>query len=215
MGLMVFDLDGTLMNSHPAIVASFQHAHRAHDLAPSSDDAITALIGLPLELMADRLTPGATADTRGSVIATFCDVYAAYERELGALFEGAVPLLEQLAAVGHTVAIATSKSQRGLDRILRETALGGVVTIGASHDTVDRGKPAPDMLRWVMEQAGATPDQTRMVGDTEYDVCMAVEASTRAIGVTWGAHDRARLTEAGAATVVDHMHDLAALLSAG
>lgn len=127
------------------------------------------------------------------------------------LFEGIAEVLETLAARGWTLGVATGKSDRGLDHCL---ATHGLSSLVATRQTADRhpSKPHPAMLEAALAEAGATPGEAVMIGDTQYDIAMARSAGVRAIGVAWGYHEAAELIAAGADAVADTPAHLLELL---
>lgn len=208
----VFDLDGTLMDSREAILGSFREAFRMHGVGPAPDAQVAARIGLPLTRMFAELLPS-HPELHPALIEAYSAVYPDQERALGRIFPGALELLAALEEEGWGIAIATSKSGRGLDRVLAETALGPFVRVRGSNDTAERPKPDPSMLTWVLAQARTTAEHAVMVGDTAFDMEMGRRAGVRSIGVTWGSHERARLLE-HTAEVVDDFDTLAVRLRA-
>jgi phosphoglycolate phosphatase len=123
------------------------------------------------------------------------------------LFPGIADLLGALVAGGWTLAVATGKSDRGLAHCL---AAHGIAERFVSLQTADRhpSKPHPAMLEAAMDEAGAAPDETVMIGDTAYDIMMAAGIGVRAVGVGWGYHEPAELIAAGANYVVRDAADL-------
>lgn len=214
--LAVFDCDGTLVDSQHTIVSTMHAACDMVGTARPEALAIRRVIGLPLLAAIARLLPDAPPDLHDRI----CDVYKAQfsaARQAGqhreALYPGIRQCMEMLDRQGWLLGIATGKSSRGL-----------VATLGA-HGLMERfctlqtadsgaGKPSPDMLLRAMVETGCEPMATVMIGDTSYDMEMARNAGTRAVGVGWGYHPATDLVTAGAEIVVDRGEDLAAVLCA-
>lgn len=189
--LLVFDWDGTLMDSAAAIAASLQAACRDLDLPVPSEEQARFVIGLGMSDAIAHIQPGLDP-------ARYQDVQARYrvhflERDAGTtLFPGAAELVAALHGCGHLLAVATGKSRRGLDRALDATGLGSYF-----HATrcADEGhtKPHPGMLLGLMEELGIASERTLMIGDTTHDMEMAFAAGVSRLGAAYGAHAKDRL----------------------
>ena len=213
--LAVFDCDGTLVDSQVNIIRAMRESFDRVGVAAPDDHAIRHVVGLSLfETMATLLPDGDAA-----LHAALADEYrGAYHRLRAAgtlvaepLYPGVAEALATLADRGWALGVATGKSDRGLALILAHHDLAHhFVTL----QTADRhpSKPHPAMLELAMAQAGASPAQTVMIGDTAFDMAMGVAAGARAIGVDWGYHAPAALLAAGAETVVGTTADLLKLL---
>jgi len=203
--LIVFDCDGTLADSQHVIVEAMRLAFESVDLAAPGRGAILRTVGLSMPEAIKMLAPEQFPETRGDLIRSFRDHCAALRRQPHGqepLFPGAASLLSKLAAKeGVVLGIATGKARRGVMRFIEENGLQGIFsTIQTANDAPS--KPHPAMLLQAMEETGAAPDSTVMIGDTSYDMIMAVCARVDAIGVAWGYHSPADLKMAGARTVV-------------
>lgn len=214
--LIVFDFDGTLVDSQHAIARAMGEAFGAHGLEAPAVDAVRRVVGLKLELAVARLLPD-PAD-----MATAAVVAEAYRRAFFAirarpdhhepLFPGARDALERLDTAEVCLGIATGKNRRGL---LAGLEHHGLARYFATLQTADDGpgKPHPGMLRRAMDETGAGPAETVLIGDTTFDMEMAGNAGVAALGVAWGYHPPAELTASGAARVIDHFDDLPASLA--
>jgi phosphoglycolate phosphatase len=189
--LIVFDWDGTLIDSAPTIVECIQNACRDAGVPVPSRETASHVIGMGLYPALEYATPGLAPEDYRRVIEHYGRHYIARDAGLP-LFPGTESMLEDLAGRGHTLAIATGKSTAGLERALRNTGLGP--RFGAFR-CADRctPKPAPDMLRELMDELRSTPDRTLMIGDTTHDLGMAANAGVAALGVSYGAHPLAQL----------------------
>jgi phosphoglycolate phosphatase len=185
--LVVFDWDGTLVDSAAHIVDSIQRAARDVNVpAPSEADA-RHIIGLGLTDAMEYLFPQLTADMYPRVAEQYRQHYLLGEHVVK-LFEGVEEGIARLHRSGHLLAVATGKSRRGLDRALEETGLGRFF-----HATRcgDEGfpKPHPDMLDFLVDGLAVERSAAVMVGDTTHDLEMARAASVDAVAVAYGAHD--------------------------
>ncbi len=190
--LVVFDWDGTLMDSAGHIVRSVRAAIAALDLPPRSDEAIRNIIGLGLEEAVATLYPEADARLRRRIMDVYREHYLNAGPEAERLFPGAEAVLAELAGRGYRLAVATGKSRRGLERALTVTGLWRYFTTSRCADET-RSKPHPQMLLEIMEAVGAVPARTLMVGDTEYDLEMAALAGAAGLAAAYGVHSLERL----------------------
>ncbi|MHA1597352.1 MAG: HAD-IA family hydrolase [Alphaproteobacteria bacterium] len=208
--LAVFDCDGTLVDSLHSIVYSMQQACIAHGAPVPASDAVRRIIGLPLETAIADLLPdldaAAVLDIREGYRQVFSGLRSKGEVH-EPLFPGTVEALDDLESDGWMLGVATGKAHRGLISTLGTHDLEGrFVTL----QTADRaaGKPHPEMLHNAMSETGVAADMTVMIGDTTFDMEMAVNAGTMAIGVAWGYHEVEELKAAGAAIVIDDFSDV-------
>lgn len=204
--LIVFDWDGTLMDSEAAIVAAITQAYRDDGLAAPTYQEIRATIGLSLVEAVQRLTPGLDADKRTSVALGYRRNYTA-RRTVPALFPGVRETLIELRDIGYCMAVATGKSQIGLQRALDETGLGDLFATTRTAD-LSEPKPSPKMLQEIMIELDVHPSQALMIGDTEYDLAMAEAAGTRRAGVSYGTHPVSRLLSFDPAFVLNSFGEL-------
>lgn len=202
--LVVFDFDGTLAETRDA-VSTVVNAALASHLLPRVDPAVIHdLMGLPLEQLLFRCVP---LPDRGRPLEPLVRFYRSRFDRLGAPharpMPGAVEAVQGLRAAGVRVAIATSRERVSLDPMLDRFGLAGAFDAIATCDTVTRGKPDPEMLHQVLAGLSVAPEDAWMVGDTTYDVEMAIAAGVRSIGVPHGSHTSQRLADAGAELVDD------------
>lgn len=190
--LIVFDWDGTLMDSEARIVACMQGAMAEEGLEPADRVAVRDVIGLGLREAVERLLPRGEAELRERVALSYRRRFLAEDQTPSPLFPGVRELLEWLNAREYLLAVATGKGRRGLDQVLSTTGLRGLFHATRCADET-RSKPHPAMLLALMDVLGARPEETLMVGDTEYDLLMAQNAGVQALAVCYGAHDPQRL----------------------
>lgn len=209
--LAAFDLDGTLLDSIPAIVIGIGACWETLGFPEVAPDQIKRIIGLPWEKGIEVLMPGAGTREVDMIKQYYGEVArgerSAPERPAEALFEGVPELLAALEDDGYVLAIVTSRSGRRVHDLLGEN---GLEDRFVSIQTADLGpgKPNPFLLNQAMGAAGVEAVDTVMIGDTTYDVQTGRNAGTGAIGVTWGVHPADELEEAGAhhiAHEVDHL----------
>lgn len=210
--LIVFDWDGTLMDSAAMIVDSVQAAARDLGLEPPSDERARHIIGLGLEDALRHALPDLPEARYADLVERYRHHYLSRDHEL-VLFAGATALIENLAAQGRWLAVATGKSRRGLDRALEQSGLGPFFHGTRCADEC-HSKPHPQMLEELMAELAVPPAQTLMIGDTTHDLLMAKNAGVDAVGVSYGAHPRAALLAAGPRYLADSLVDLDAWLRA-
>lgn len=184
--LLVFDWDGTLMDSAAAIAASLQAACRDLDLPVPSEERARYVIGLGLGDAMTYLLPGLDP-------VRYPEVQERYRvhflrRDAGTtLFPGAAEMVETLHRSGYLLAVATGKSRRGLDRALASTGLQHHFHATRCADE-GHSKPDPGMLQGLMAELGVAGERTLMIGDTTHDMEMACAAGVPRLGAAYGAH---------------------------
>ncbi|WP_298727804.1 HAD-IA family hydrolase [uncultured Ferrovibrio sp.] len=207
--LVIFDCDGTLVDSQHHIVAAMHTAFTALGLPLPQAEMIRRTVGLPLPVAIQSLLPA------GVAAAAVVEAYktAAIAQRLNPdhhepIFPGLVEALDRLEEAGFLLGIATGKARRGLDYTLATHGLTGRFVTLQTNDVVAAGKPAPDMVLQAMAETGAAPASTIVVGDTTYDIEMARNAGVAAVGVAWGYHDEDVLLAAGAAKIIKSFAEL-------
>jgi len=189
--LLVFDWDGTLIDSARTIVACIQAACRELGLTVPDQALASHVIGLGLKDALSYAIPGLPADDYSRVVEAYRRHFLARDPGIP-LFPGAQAMLAGLKARGHILAIATGKSRAGLERALDNTGLRPLFAASRCADEC-ASKPAPDMLSELMEELGANAVDTLMIGDTVHDLQMAAHAAVQAVAVSHGAHPRGDL----------------------
>jgi phosphoglycolate phosphatase len=203
--LAIFDCDGTLVDSGATIYRALGAAFAQHGLELPPPSVSRRVIGLSLTEAMAALLPDATAEEHLQLAEdykhAFWELRAAGEVE-EPLFDGVIELLDALEADGWLLAVATGKSDRGLRHCLEQH---GIHARFVSLQTADRhpSKPHPSMVSQAIADADAAPETSIVVGDTSFDMAMAVNAGARAIGAGWGYHDAEELIAAGAVGVAD------------
>ncbi len=204
--VIVFDCDGTLVDSQHAIRAALAEAFARHDLAPPDLAAVRRIVGLSLREAMETLLDLTGQRGRGDPLALAEGYRTAFlsirrdregDRDFEPLYEGMRELIEELARAGVRLGIATGKSRRGIAATLARHGLARHFDTVQTADT-HPSKPHPAMLETACAELGADPAETVLVGDTRFDVEMAQRAGARAIGVAWGYHDPDELAAIGA-----------------
>lgn len=208
--LLVFDWDGTLMDSEAQIVATVKAAAADLDLPILAASQIRDIIGLGLYEALNRLYPD-HLEFHERLIERYRHYYLASTTVRSLPFTGGIETLADLHRQGYLMAIATGKGRRGLDAVLDETGYRGLFHATRCADEC-HSKPHPQMLLEIMELLNVTAADTLMIGDSEYDMHMARNAGTAALAVTYGVHTLERLLDCGPLGCLDAITDLPAWL---
>jgi len=184
--LIAFDWDGTLFDSTKIIVRCIQKAVADVGGAVPSDRAAAYVIGMGLMEALAHAAPDVPRERYSDLGASYRRHYLAHQEDLS-LFDGVLPMLADLRARHHWLAVATGKSRRGLDETLRTVELAGVFDGSRTADET-AGKPDPRMLLELMREFGTEPERTLMIGDTTHDLQMALNAGCASVAVSYGAH---------------------------
>ena len=199
--LVVFDVDGTLVDSQKDILAAMTHAFGDAGLPVPNREAILGIVGLSLEVAMPRLVPEADPVIHAKLVEGYKAAYFHLRKEGGVeksspFYPGAREMLEQLHGVPNILlGVATGKSQRGLDKLLEGH---GLTSLFVTRQVADHhpSKPHPSMLLTACSETGVDPMHAVMIGDTSYDMDMARAAGMPGIGVKWGYHTASQLAAA-------------------
>ena len=210
--VVVFDWDGTLIDSAGKIIACMQQAARDAALAPPADESVRNIIGLGLDIAIERLYPDEAERKRDEVREHYARNFIAADQNPCSFFPGVSDLLASLQAKGARLAVATGKSRKGLSRVLGNLEMD---TFFAATRCADEtaSKPDPLMLHELCEEFGIRPSEAIMVGDTEYDLEMAQRIAMPSVGVSYGAHAVERLVRWRPLQVIDAFAELEDVLT--
>lgn len=208
--VLVFDWDGTLIDSAGAIAACIQEAARDLGLPVPDDERARHVIGLGLADALAYAVPDLPVSEHGRMAERYRHHFLARDADLP-LFAGTRELLESLRARGHRLAIATGKSRGGLARALEHLELGTLFEATRCADQC-ASKPAPDMLFELMNELATDREHMLMIGDTAHDLAMAANAGVAAVAVGYGAHPPAQLEALGPLALARSTAELAAWL---
>ncbi|TXT22430.1 MAG: phosphoglycolate phosphatase [Gallionellaceae bacterium] len=191
--LIVFDWDGTLMDSTSVIADSIQAACSDLDLPVPSDEAARHVIGMGLAAALRHAVPDAPESMVEPLVERYRYHFLARDETIP-LYVGAREAVAELLGAGYLLAVATGKSRAGLSRAMQATGMQPYFQASRTADETF-SKPHPAMLLEIMEELGVEPEYALMVGDTTHDLQMARNAGVDAVGMTHGAHPQAQLRE--------------------
>lgn len=204
--LLVFDWDGTLVDSAQAIVESLQGACTDLGFAPPTEERARHIIGLGLTDALRSAIPHVPESEYRRIVERYRIHFLARDANLQ-LFPGVRSGLDALLSRGYLLGIATGKSRRGLERALDSLDIRNCFAVSRCADE-GFSKPHPGMLEAVMSELAFTPEQTLMIGDTTHDLQMAENAGVRALAVSYGAHPKSQLVAARPHACVDSPAEL-------
>lgn len=198
---IIFDWDGTLMDSADKIVNTMQEAARRSDLAVPSAPAVHQIVGISLTPAIARLF-GLTCPVKTQeVVEHYKSVFVSYDQTPCPLFLGTEQLLENLIDK-YRLAVATGKARRGLERAWQHTQTKSYFVDSCCADEAE-SKPSPDMLLQILKRQKLAPEECLMVGDTSFDMQMAQSINMPRIGVSYGVHSVAQLNQHNPIAIID------------
>jgi len=207
--LIVFDWDGTLMDSEAKIVRCMQAAAVDVGIPDPGADAIRDIIGLGLNEAIQTLFPGHASPRLAGLVERYRRHFLEFDTTDTPLFPGVIQGLTQLTGQGYLLAIATGKARRGLNRVLNDTGMRHLFTSSRCADEAF-SKPHPQMLDDILDETGVGAGRALMVGDTVYDMQMARSAQVAGLAVSYGVHARERLLDCGALACLDSFPEVCA-----
>lgn len=211
LALVVFDWDGTLMDSIARIVRCMHLAIADIGAEPRTDAQLRDIIGLGVRQATQALYPGADDTFMAALTQAYRLHYMERDTTPTPLYPDAEAILKTLARRGFLLAVATGKSRRGLEEALAASGLAAYFDATATTDE-HPSKPHPGMLSYLIDRLGVDYRDTVMVGDSAYDLQMANSVRVSGVGITHGAHDRARLQHYGPAALIAALSELPPLL---
>lgn len=211
--VVIFDWDGTLMNSVDRIVSSMQAAAVHVGLTVPSNDAVKQIIGLSLPTALDVLFTDLSQTQIDAMIAQYKFQYMEGNDTPASLFEGAISLLESLKVQNRVLAVATGKGREGLDRVLETTQTKTFFTTTRCAGEMP-SKPDPTMINSILAELNIEAKDAVMIGDTSHDLKMAQAAGVDSIGVSFGVHNESVLAQFHPKAIVHSITELQVLLTA-
>ena len=214
--LILFDVDGTLVDSQNHILAAMTHAFERHGMTPPSRAATLSIVGLSLPQANAQLAPDLNDQQNAEVVAAYKRSFVENRtggRDHSPLYPHVRDVLETLKAVpDYVLGVATGKSRQGLDIVLRTHELTGFFMTEQVSDH-HPSKPHPAMVQAALSETGIEPGHAVMIGDTSFDMDMGRAAGAHTVGVSWGYHPLETLQKASPARIIDDIRHLPAQLS--
>lgn len=200
--LIIFDWDGTLMDSIDKIVLCMQQAAKQENTIPPSDQAIKNIIGLSLLKAMQQLFPALSLSKQHALVEAYRVQYYAHEHIHTPFYQGIGTLLTQLKSQGYTLAVATGKGRKGLNKMIQKTNTEDLFSATVCADEAN-SKPDPLMIHLLLEKLGFSASQALMIGDSSYDLEMANNAGVKCIGVSYGVHSVETLLLSNPVAILD------------
>ena len=211
--LIIFDWDGTLINSVGRIVSSMQAAAKVADLPVPSERDVRNIIGLSLPAVYERLFSGAREEQLEQLKIEYRRQFVEVDTTPSPLFDGAHEVLNELRDAGYLLTVATGKARYGLERAWNEVNAGHYFHASRCSDEAE-GKPHPQMVLDLLAQTKTAPHRALMIGDTSWDMEMAKRANVHRLGVNYGAHELEELLPHEPLHVLSNLNELPQWLSA-
>ena len=205
--VIIFDWDGTLVNSIDWIVHCVQRAAAESRCQIPETQAARDIIGLSLKNAIKQLFPGIDADAQQRLVISYSEQFLSRQIDRDDLFDGVYDMLISLKQAGYQLAVATGKTRAGLDRALLGTGIADLFCVTRCADET-QSKPDPAMVNEIIKHLGSANDRTLMVGDSVHDLQMAVNAEIAAVGVSCGAHSRDVLEKHNPLLCLQHTTEL-------
>jgi phosphoglycolate phosphatase len=213
--LLIFDLDGTLVDSQDQIARSFNVALRAVGAQTVAHEIVYAMIGLPLSHMFTQALPESHRHLVEMAITVYREDFERVEIPRSAPFPGVVETLAAARDAGRTLTIATTKIQEVADAVVDAAGLRMYFNLVLGGDRVRYPKPHPALVLRILEELEVCAEQALVVGDSSYDILMAASAGVPSCGVTYGAQHAETLRAAGATYLINAMPELLPLIGLG
>ena len=201
---VIFDWDGTLMDSTGRIVSAMQRSAKNVDLPVPTQSEVKSIIGLSMQAVMDKLFPLADEEGKNALLEEYRFQYIEGDQTPTPLFEGVLEQLEWLKNNDVLIAVATGKARAGLDRVMKEVSLLNYFDFSICADEA-QGKPNPEMVLRLLEQTGKKPHEAIVVGDSIHDINMANNAKVDAVAVTSGANEHHELSPLEPVVILDRV----------
>jgi pyrophosphatase PpaX len=208
---VLFDLDGTLIDSTRLIIESYHHTMRVHRGRTLPDEEWIAGLGTPLRVQFRRFT--GDADEVQRMIATYREWNLAHHDRMVRRFPGAVETVRELKALGAQLAIVTSKNRTGVERGLALCGFDGLFDAIVTSDDLEASKPDPAPVIATLAKLGAPAESALLVGDSPHDIAAGRDAGTKTAACLWGPFQRARLAAERPDYYLNSFRDLADLFT--
>jgi len=200
--LIIFDWDGTLMDSIDKIVLCMQQAAKNQQHTVPAEQAVKNIIGLSLLKAMQQLFPTLLLTQQELLVEAYREQYNSMHHINTPFYDGIAELLTNLKAQGYILAVATGKGRNGLNRMMQKTNTEHLFSATVCADE-SNSKPDPLMIHSLLKELNVSPSNALMVGDSSYDLDMAANAGVKSLGVSYGVHGREKLMLSNPVAVVD------------
>lgn len=205
---IIFDLDGTLLNTLADLAAATNYALAEHKLPQRTTDEVRLFVGNGIRKLIERAVPADTpAELREEVFSSFNKYYKQHCADSTRPYDGVPQLLQQLRTAGCRTAIVSNKADYGVQALAKQYFDGQLDAACGERAGIAK-KPAPDMLLAIMQQLKAEPASTIYIGDSDTDIATASNAGVACIGACWGFRGRAFLEAHGAKLLAENVDDI-------
>jgi len=205
--LIIFDLDGTLVDTGEDLAAALNFAVTPLDITPLSVAETISLVGEGLSRLIEKiLKPHGLMEHHAQAMKNFLDYYSAHLTDRSRPYPGVPDALESLGKAGVVMAVLSNKREDLSRRLLEDLGMAGYFALIAGSDTVPEKKPSPEAVRFVLRTFACEPSRTLMVGDSTYDIEAARGAGVKVAAATWGFRERETLREAD--YLIERMEDI-------
>ena len=202
--LIIFDWDGTLMDSLDKIVVCMQAAAKQMQQAIPSEQSVKNIIGLSLLNAVQHLFPKLLLNEQQALVVVYREQYHLHQNIETPLYPGIKTLLTTLKEQGYLLAVATGKGRNGLDNMLAQSGTSDLFSATICADEA-HSKPDPLMLDMLLQQLQVEPSEALMIGDSSYDLAMAQQAGIASLGVSYGVHDVQKLIQFSPIMILDNL----------
>ncbi len=205
--LVIFDWDGTLMDSVDRIVSCLSTSAELCGLPEHSFGELKQVIGLSLEKCFEHLYSEQENELFPAWAKHYKEQFVTHDTTPSTLYNGVLPMLSWLQQQNKLIAVATGKSRHGLDRVLQESGTAHCFVTSRCADET-RSKPDPLMLKEILAELNVEPHDAIMIGDTSHDMKLANNANIDVIGITWGVHCADVLNQYNPIAIIDTITEL-------
>lgn len=208
---VLFDLDGTLVDTVPFILASVRHAFDGYGMSPSEEEWLAG-IGTPLR--AQLACFARRPEDVETLQARYREFWRAEHDRMTRCFPGAKEIVAELSAAGHPLAVVTAKTEEGAFRTLRHTGLLPLFGVVVGADSCGRAKPDPEPVHLALSRLGSAPRRAMIVGDSLHDLAAGRAAGVLTVAAVWGACTRETLRDAAPDRLLEDIRDLPGVIAA-
>lgn len=211
---VVFDLDGTLLNTLTDLHKSVNYMLSSYGFPARTEREVRAFLGNGVRVLVEKSLPNGHKDMTDECLAVFKEYYDIHKDDNTAPYDGIIEMLSAVKAEGYKTAVVSNKYDAAV-KSLQEKTFNGLIDFALGEGNGIKTKPAPDGVWLALDKLGATKNESVYVGDSEVDLLTAKNSGLKCISVTWGFRDRDELIKVGAERIVDSPSEIVPLLKSG